>query len=312
MDMRFFSRVPRIDFMGMRRPWVILSILLTIGSIALVGTRGLNLGLDFTGGVLVELGYEQTVELDEVRAALDRAGVGTPSVQYFGTSTDVLIRMAPGEVEDSAEISTAIIDALRAAGQTPDIRRVEFVGSTVGEELAVDGALAALFALIGILAYVAFRFEWKFALGAIAATAHDAIVVLGWFALLGLEFDLTVLAALLAIIGYSLNDTIVIFDRIRENFLDMRNATASEVINFSVNQTLARTAVTSGTTLFVLFSLFVLGGAVVHNFSIALIAGIIVGTYSSVFVASAILIALGASREDLLPKVDDEELDEMP
>ncbi|MFP5358539.1 MAG: protein translocase subunit SecF [Gammaproteobacteria bacterium] len=310
--MRFFSRVPRFDFMAIRRPMMAVSILLTVLALGLVLGKGLHLGLDFTGGALVEIGYERPVELNTLRADLDAAGLSSAVVQYFGTTSDVLIRLVPEDAESSADLSNRIIAALTAGGEPLELRRVEFVGPQVGDELAVDGALAAIFALIGILVYVAFRFEWKFALGSIVATLHDAILVLGWFALFGLEFNLTVLAAILALIGYSLNDTIVVYDRIRENFLEQRRASALEVVNLSVNQTLARTIITGGTTLFVLTSLFFLGGTVVHEFSIALIVGIIVGTYSSVFVASAMVIFLGVSREDLLPPQDDEEIDALP
>lgn len=310
--MRILSRVPHIDFMRLRKAMALLSLGLLVGSIALLLIRGLNLGIDFSGGVLVELGYDEAVELEPIRTALVNAEMSSATVQYFGTSSDVLIRMAPdASVEDPAQVSGQVLQALEGVGHTPDVRRIEFVGAAVGDELAVDGALAALFALIGILVYVAFRFEWKFALGAVAATAHDAIVVLGWFALLGLEFDLTVLAAVLATIGYSLNDTIVQYDRVRENFLDMRRAEPAEIINAAVNQVMPRTIVTSGTTLFVLLSLFVLGGAVVHNFAIALIAGVIVGTYSTIFLASGTLLALGVKHEDLLPP-EEKEVDEMP
>lgn len=310
--MQLFATNPNIDFMRVRWPAGIFSILLLVASIVLLATRGLNPGIDFKGGVLVELGYEQPVELSSVRQALSDAQLGSASVQYFGTQTDVLVRMAPDETADAAAISDRILAALRTVGQSPEMRRVEFVGAAVGDELAIDGALAALFALIGILIYVAFRFEWKFAVGAIAATSHDAIIVLGWFSLLGLEFDLTVLAAVLATIGYSLNDTIVVYDRVRERFLDLRRSEPVEVINSAVNQTLARTIVTSGTTLFVLLALFFLGGTVVHNFSTALIVGILVGTYSSIFVASGLLPMLGVKHEDLLPPQDEDEVDELP
>lgn len=310
--MRALSRLPHFNFMGVRKAAALLSVFLLVGSVALLLIRGLNLGIDFSGGVLVEIGYDEPVLLEEIRGALDAAELGSATVQFFGTEREVLIRLAPEEgVEESAEISSQILRALEAVGHSPDMRRIEFVGAAVGDELAVDGALAALFALIGILIYVAFRFEWKFALGAIGATAHDAIIVLGWFALLGLEFDLTVLAAVLATIGYSLNDTIVVYDRVRENFLEMRRSEPLEVINAAVNQVLPRTIVTSGTTLFVLFSLFFFGGQVVHNFSIAMIAGVVIGTYSSVFIASTALLALGVKHEDLLPP-EEKGADEMP
>lgn len=309
--MRILSRAPRIDFMAIRKPMLVVAILTTLVSIALIAGRGLNFGLDFTGGVLVEVAYPESVELEPIRARIDALELGSTTVQYFGTSSDVMIRAAPQENEGADQVSTRILEALAADGQRPELRRVEFVGPQVGEELANDGALAALIAIIGILIYVAFRFEWKFAFGAIVATVHDAVLVLGVFALLGLEFDLTVLAAILALIGYSLNDTIVVYDRIRENFLEARKADTVEVVNLSVNQTLARTIVTGGTTLFVLLSLFFLGGAAVHNFSIALILGIVIGTYSSIFIASAMVVVLGVTREDMLPP-QEEVLDESP
>ncbi|ULQ46876.1 protein translocase subunit SecF [Flagellatimonas centrodinii] len=309
--MRLLSRVPNINFMAIRRPMLAFAVVTTLVSLALVGLRGLNFGLDFSGGVLVEVVYAESVALDPVRARLDDAGLTGATVQYFGSSTDVMIRLGPDAAEGAGQISTRILEALSADGPALEVRRVEFVGPQVGDELATDGALAALFAIIGILIYVAFRFEWKFAVGSIVATVHDAFLVLGWFALLGIEFDLTVLAAILALIGYSLNDTIVVYDRIRENFIDQRRASTVDVVNLSVNQTLARTIVTGGTTLFVLTALFFLGGSAVHGFSIALIVGILVGTYSSVFIASSMVLVLGVTREDLLPP-QDEEIDETP
>lgn len=309
--MRMLSRVPNINFMAIRRPMLAFAVVTTLVSLALVGLRGLNFGLDFSGGVLVEVVYAESVALDPVRARLDDAGLTGATVQYFGSSTDVMIRLGPDAAEGAGQISTRILEALSADGPALEVRRVEFVGPQVGDELATDGALAALFAIIGILIYVAFRFEWKFAVGSIVATVHDAFLVLGWFALLGIEFDLTVLAAILALIGYSLNDTIVVYDRIRENFIDQRRASTVDVVNLSVNQTLARTIVTGGTTLFVLTALFFLGGSAVHGFSIALIVGILVGTYSSVFIASSMVLVLGVTREDLLPP-QDEEIDETP
>jgi preprotein translocase subunit SecF len=308
--MRILSRVPNIDFMAIRKPMLAFAIVISLISLLLIGTRGLNFGLDFTGGVLVEVAYPESVELDPIRERVADLELGSATVQYFGTSSDVMIRVAPQEDEGADAISNRILEALAADGLKPELRRVEFVGPQVGEELAEDGALAALIAIIGILIYVAFRFEWKFAVGSIVATVHDALLVLGLFALLGIEFDLTVLAAILALIGYSLNDTIVTYDRIRENFLEARRADTLDVVNLSVNQTLARTIVTGGTTLFVLLSLYSLGGAAVHGFSIALIAGIIVGTYSSIFIASSMVIVLGITREDMLPP--QEEVDETP
>lgn len=309
--MRYFSRETHIKFMGVRKPMMFISTLLVLGSIALLLTRGLNFGIDFQGGVLVEVGYPDAVVLDEVRSALNNGGFAGASVQFFGTSSDVLIRLAPEAAQSTAQISDEVVRVLSAEEPGLELRRIEFVGPQVGEELAVDGGLAALFALILILIYVAFRFEWKFSVGAVAATAHDAIIVLGLFSLLGLEFDLSVLAAVLAVIGYSLNDTIVVFDRIRENFLEARKGEPLEIADAAINQTLSRTVVTGVTTLVVLSALFFYGGEILHGFSIALIAGIIVGTYSSVFIASAVVLGLGLTREDMLPPTQ-EELDEMP
>lgn len=309
--MRIFSRVPSIDFMRTRKPMLALSALLLIVSVVALAQRGMNFGIDFSGGVLVEVGYPQPVVLDELRDTLDNGGFQGATVQYFGTRSDVLIRLAPDDSESSDELSDRIFGVLEAQNPDVELRRVEFVGPQVGEELAVDGGLAAMFALILILIYIAFRFEWKFAIGAVAATAHDAVLVLGFFSLLQIEFDLSALAAVLAVIGYSLNDTIVVFDRVRENFLGSRSGGPLEIINGAVNQTLARTVVTGVTTLIVLICLFLYGGEILRGFSDALIVGIIVGTYSSIFVASAVVVQLGITREDLLPPTQ-EELDEMP
>ena len=306
--MKLLSENLAFDFLGKRRIAGVLSVVLIVLSLTSLGVRGLNFGIDFTGGVLIEVGYPQAAELPAIRAALETAGFDDLTVQHFGTARDVLIRLVPTEDESSADLSTRVLNALQT--QQPDIamRRVEFVGPQVGEELTEKGALAMLYALIGILIYVAIRFQWKFALGSVAALAHDVVITLGVFSGLFLPFDLTVMAALLAVIGYSLNDTIVVFDRIRENFLRMRKAIPIDVMNVSINQTLARTLMTSLTTLLVLIALFSLGGEVIHGFATALIVGVVVGTYSSVFVASATALSLGVTREDLLPpKLDEDE-----
>ena len=288
------------DFMGKRKLALILSLVLIAIAIAAIAMRGLNLGIDFTGGTLVEVGYTESVELESVRQALSAGGYGDAIVQHFGTSKDVLIRLPVADNDDDkAQLSNNVLDSLAATG-APEMRRVEFVGPQVGDELRDKGGLAMLYALIGILIYVALRFEWRFSLGSVAALIHDVILVVGFFAITQIEFDLTVLAALLAVIGYSLNDTIVVFDRIRENFRRLRKATSEGVINTSINQTLSRTLMTSITTLLVLIALFVFGGEVIHSFSIALIVGVIVGTYSSIYVASSALIALDVSKEDLM------------
>ena len=290
-----------IDFMGKRKLALIFSLTLIIISIAAMFMRGLNLGIDFTGGTLVEVGYAQAVELEVIREALDANNFKDAIVQHFGTAKDVLIRLPVLDVDDDkAELSNNVLDALAATGSL-EMRRVEFVGPQVGDELRDKGGLAMLYALIGILIYVALRFEWRFSLGSVAALIHDVVLVVGFFALSQVEFDLTVLAALLAVIGYSLNDTIVVFDRIRENFRVIRKGTSESVINTSINQTLARTLMTSITTLLVLVALFLFGGEVIHAFSIALIVGVIVGTYSSIYVASSSLLTLNVSKEDLMP-----------
>ncbi len=299
--MRLFAKTTQFDFLGKRRLAMVLSLALLVTSVVSIATRGLNLGLDFTGGTLVEVAYPEAVDLEAVRGRLAEAGFTSPLVQYFGTARDVLIRLAPKEGLNSSEISSTVIDALRAAEPGVELRRVEFVGPQVGEELTEDGGLAVLYALLGILVYVTLRFEKRFAVGAVAALIHDVLITVGLFSLFQLPFDLTVLAAILAVIGYSLNDTIVVFDRVRENFRKIRKGSAEEVMNVSINETLSRTLITSLTTLFVLFALFFLGGEVIHGFATALIAGIFVGTYSSIYVASTAALALGVSRMDMLP-----------
>lgn len=290
-----------IDFMGKSKLGVIFSSLLIIASIGSFIVNGLNFGIDFTGGTLVELGYEQAVELDSVRTAFGDSEYNDAIVQYFGSADDVLIRIAPREGMNSSEISNDLIRLLQGAGQTVDMRRVEFVGPQVGEDLTEDGGLAMIYALFGILIYVALRFQMRFALGAIAALVHDVIITFGFFSVTQMDFDLTVVAAILAVIGYSLNDTIVVFDRIRENFRRMRKITPAEVLNISINQTLSRTLMTSGTTLMVLAALFIFGGEIIHAFSTALIVGIVIGTYSSIFIASPVTLALGVTKQDLMP-----------
>ena len=307
--MQFLKDNLNINFMGKRKLALIISLALIVISIAAMIMRGLNLGIDFTGGTLVEVGYNGSVELGPVREALKSSGYDDAIVQHFGTSKDVLIRLPVLDADDDkAKLSNRVLDALASTGK-PEMRRVEFVGPQVGDELRDKGGLAMLYALIGILIYVALRFEWRFSLGSVAALIHDVILVVGFFAITQIEFDLTVLAALLAVIGYSLNDTIVVFDRIRENFRRIRKGTSESILNTSINQTLSRTLMTSLTTLLVLVALFIFGGEVIHSFSIALIVGVIVGTYSSVFVASSSLLALNVSKEDLMP-VEKENLNE--
>lgn len=290
-----------INFMGQRGIAVAFSIFMIIGSFAGLWMKGLNFGIDFTGGTIIELSYPSPVDLKELRSDLVNANYGEAVAQHFGSAEDVLIRIAPREGLNSAQLSNQVLDALKASGENDiTLRRVEFVGPQVGDELTQDGALAVLYALFGILIYVALRFEWRFSVGSVMALVHDVIITVGVFAWTQMQFDLTVLAAILAVIGYSLNDTIVVFDRVRENFRTMRDTNPVDVTNVAVNQMLARTIMTSMTTLVVLLALFFLGGEIIHGFATALIVGIFVGTFSSTYVASAIALWLGVSKEDLM------------
>ena len=313
-----------IDFLGKRKLAMVFSLALIIISLGSLMTRGLSFGIDFTGGTLVEVTYQDTVAIDDVRDTLSSSGFEDAVVQYFGTAKDVMIRVPLKSDMKGAQVSEKIMLSLHekqgefvtdtdpiskqqtcsADGQRQvcqvQMQRVEFVGPQVGDELANQGGLAMLYALFGILAYVAFRFEWRFAVGSVAALVHDVIITVGVFSVFQLEFTLTVLAALLAVIGYSLNDTIVVFDRIRENFRKMRKETPLNIMNTSINQTLPRTILTSLTTLLVLISLFIFGGDIIHNFSVALILGVVIGTYSSIFIASPVVLSLGVSRDNLL------------
>ena len=300
--MEIFKKATHIDFMGKRKLAIVFSLLLMAVSIGALVTRGLNFGLDFTGGTLIEVGYEQPVDLHEVRAALDKVGFGDAVVQHFGTSKDVLVRLAPRDGEDSEVLGDKVLQVLNTASEGEvKMRRQEYVGPQVGNELRDDGGLAMIIALAFILVYVMARFEYRFALGSIAALIHDVMITLGFFALFQFEFDLTTMAAVLAVIGYSLNDTIVVFDRIRENFRKMRKDAPRQVINTSINQTLSRTLMTSGTTLLVVFAMFFIGGQLIHSFSLALIVGIMVGTYSSIYVASTVALALKVTSASLMP-----------
>lgn len=299
--MEFFKKTTHINFLGQRKSAAVISGLLIILSIAAIVTKGFNFGVDFTGGTLVEVGYDQPIEPQVVRDALSGTAFADAQVQAYGTANDILIRLAPRGDKSSAALSNAVIQTLRDAGQQVELRRVEFVGPQVGEELTEDGGLAMLYALIGILIYVGLRFETRLAVGSVAALMHDVILVLGFFSITGMSFDLTVLAAILAVIGYSLNDTIVVFDRVRENFRFLRERPPIEVFNISLNQTLSRTIMTGVTTLLVLLALFFYGGETMQGFSVALILGVLVGTYSSIYVASAISLALGVSKQDLMP-----------
>ncbi|MET0108143.1 MAG: protein translocase subunit SecF [Candidatus Thiodiazotropha sp.] len=312
--MQILNKEARYDLMGKRNLALVLSGILLLISLGAIIVRGLNLGIDFTGGTLVEVGYPQAVELPIVREALAKDGFGDAVIQHFGTSKDVLVRLAPREDIESAVLSDRAFTAMQSIAPNVDLRRVEFVGPQVGDELTEDGGLAMLYALIGILIYVGLRFEYRFAVGSVIALVHDVLITIGFFALFQVEFDLPVLAAVLAVIGYSLNDTIVVFDRIRENFRKIRKGEAASIINTSVNQTLSRTLITSGTTLLVLAALFLFGGEIIHGFALALIVGVVIGTYSSIYVASSSVLFMGVSRADLMPvqKEDDGAQEEAP
>ncbi len=290
-----------IDFMGRRKWALVFSTVVILTAIFSVITKGMSLGIDFTGGTLVEVGYQQTAELKQVRQALTESDFSGATVQHFGSPRDVLVRLAPRDDVSSADLSNRAFAAIKDLAGGADLRRVEFVGPQVGDELTEDGGLAMLYALIGILIYVALRFEYRFAVGSVIALVHDVLITIGVFALFQIEFDLPVLAAILAVIGYSLNDTIVVYDRIRENFRRMRKGTPQEIINVSLNQTLSRTLVTSITTLVVLIALFLFGGEIIHGFALALIVGVVIGTYSSIYVASSAVLSLGISKADLMP-----------
>jgi len=291
----------QFNFMGMRKVTSIVSASLIIFSISTLSYQGLNLGIDFTGGTLVEVGYPEAVNLDKLRQSFSDSEFNDVAIQYFGSAKEILIRMPPQQGLNSADVSSKLLDLLSSNNFSAEMRRVEFVGPQVGEELREDGGLAMLYALLCIMVYVAFRFQMRFSVGAVSALIHDVIITLGFFSITRFNFDLTILAALLAVIGYSLNDTIVVFDRVRENFRKIRDKTPVEVFNISLNQTLSRTLMTSFTTLLVLIALFLLGGEIIHGFSMALIFGVLIGTYSSIYIASPVTLMLGIKKEDLMP-----------
>jgi preprotein translocase subunit SecF len=299
--------------MGRRRAAAWLSAVLILVSAVSLATRGLNWGLEFTGGVLAELTFDGPVALESVRGTLAQAGYGDALVQSFGTASEVLVRLPPVETSDQAsQLVQNVLSALREAGHGVELLRPpEFIGSQVGSDLAEQGALAMLFAMIMIFIYVMFRFRWKFAAGALAALVHDVIITVGFFSLMGFTVDLSVLAAVLAVIGYSLNDSVVVYDRIRENFHTIRRGTTFDIVNTSLNQTLSRTIITGLTTLLVLFALLLLAGETLFGFSVALIVGIIIGTYSSIYVGGAAVLFLNVAQTDMLPPKR-EEVDSMP
>jgi preprotein translocase subunit SecF len=313
--MRILSKKPSINFLGLsrRRIALALSAIVVVVSLVSLATRGLEFGIDFTGGILLEVGYAEAADVEEIRQDLFAAGFDDAQVQLFGAANDVLVRLPPQEGSDPRQIREQLQSILAAGGKEIDLRRVESVSPQVGSELAEQGSFAMIIALLLIFAYVMFRFQWKFAAGAVAALVHDVIVTVGFFSIFSLPFDLTVVAAVLAVIGYSLNDTVVAFDRIRENFFKLRGVSAEDSMNTSINEMLARTLITGLTTLLVLVALLVFGGESIAPFSIALIVGIIVGTYSSIYTASATALLLGVNAQDLIEPIKDPDLiDDLP
>ncbi|MGH8562827.1 MAG: protein translocase subunit SecF [Gammaproteobacteria bacterium] len=300
--MDFFKTTPKLDFMGKRRVAIGLSVVLFVLSFIAFATRGLNFGIDFTGGTLIEVAYDRVVDLGEVRKQLAAAGFDAAIVQHVGSAKGVIVRIPPRAGMQSVEISNRVLDALKKdTPTTVEMRQVEFVGPQVGEELVEDGGLALIFALFGILVYVALRFELRLAVASVIATVHDLLLTTGLVSVLGLQFDLTMLAAILTVAGYSINDTIVVFDRIRENFRKLRRESPLEVMNRSINETLLRTLITGPTSLMVLTALYFLGGDVIDDFALTLIIGVVIGTFSSIYIASPIALLLGVSRTDLMP-----------
>ncbi|HEY4126654.1 MAG TPA: protein translocase subunit SecF [Gammaproteobacteria bacterium] len=309
--MEFFHNVPHINFLGVRKAAMGMSVVVLIAAIASLAVRGLNFGVDFTGGVTVQVAYPSSVDLNKVRGALAAGGFENAIAQNYGTPEEVLIRLqAKGQSEKDA--GEKVLQALQKSSPEVKLEQVNFVGPEVGKDLATKGALAFTVTLFGILIYIVLRFEWRLALGAVAATLHDVVFVVGFFSLLHIEFDLNVLASVLAVMGYSVNDTVVVFDRIREDFRKIRKGSPIEIMNTAINETLSRTIMTSGVTLLVVIALLVLGGPILHGFSLALFVGIIVGTYSSIYIASATALMLGVSKSDLMPTQKDKVVDDMP
>ncbi|QMT59694.1 MULTISPECIES: protein translocase subunit SecF [unclassified Legionella] len=295
--MEFFNPNSNVDFMGARRWTAIFSILIFVLSIGALAIHGLKWGLDFTGGTQIEVSYSSAADLPSIRESLSKAGFKEAQVVSYGTSKDVLISIAPREDKEQARLVEQVMSALPGASK----QRVDFVGPQVGQELATKGALAVVVSLLATMIYIAMRFEYRLAVSSAVALVHDPVLILGIFAFFGIEFDLKALAGLLAVIGYSLNDTIVVFDRVRENFVKIRRSSSIEIMNISINQTLSRTIMTSMLTLFVVVALFIYGGEAIHGFSLALIIGIVIGTYSSIYVAGALAVAMGLDRKDFMP-----------
>lgn len=305
--MEFFKQNTKIDFMGARNWTTLFSAIMLIGSILSVIIHGINWGLDFTGGMQLEVTYQKTADLPQIRQQLTEAHFKEAVVQSYGSSESVLISIGPQKDLNAQQLRDKMLSALPGA----KLQRIEYVGPQIGEELATKGAFALVISMIGILIYIALRFEYRFGISAVLALVHDPLLILGIFAFFDLEFNLPALAALLTVVGYSLNDTIVVFDRVRENFRKIRKSSPVEIMNLSINQTLSRTIMTSGLTLLVVIALLVYGGELLHSFSIALIVGILVGTYSSIYVAGTLAVAMGLNRADLLPKAP-QKTDDMP
>ncbi len=305
--MEFFNPNSNVDFMGARRWTAIFSVLIFVLSIGALTIHGLKWGLDFTGGTQIEVSYSSAADLPLIRESLGKAGFKEAQVVSYGTSKDVLISIAPREDKEQSRLVDQVMSALPGAAK----QRVDFVGPQVGQELATKGALAVVVSLLATMIYIAMRFEYRLAVSSAVALIHDPVLILGIFAFFGIEFDLKALAGLLAVIGYSLNDTIVVFDRVRENFVKVRRSSPVEIMNISINQTLSRTIMTSMLTLFVVVALFVYGGEAIRGFSLALIIGIVIGTYSSIYVAGALAVAMGLDRKDFMPN-QRKEVDERP
>jgi preprotein translocase subunit SecF len=311
--MEIFHKKTSYPFMATRKRWYTVSAVLILGSLVSLAIQGLNFGIDFTGGVVMEFTFPKAADLEKVRADLEGAGFGDAAVQSFGTANDVLVRLLPQEKQDVNRIGQSVLAAVQAHEPGVELRRTEVVGPQVGQELAEKGALAVLFTFVLILAYVAVRFQWKLGVGAIVAALHDPIIILGFFSITGMVFDLPALAAILAVIGYSLNDTVVVFDRLRERFLSMRKGTSEQVIDTAINETLSRTIMTSFTTMITVLALLFFGGEILRGFSTALTIGIVVGTYSSIYIASAMALDLKLSATDLMPvQREKDAVDEMP
>lgn len=311
--MEFFHKVPNLPFLKLKKYTFAASIIVFIIAVVSLSIHGLNFAVDFTGGVTVQVVYPQPANLQAIRGALATAGYQDVIAQTYGTPEEVLIRLQPKKGVSGKDTGNDVVGLLQKATPGVILQQVNFVGPEVGRDLATKGALAFVLTLAGILIYIIFRFEWRLAVGGVVATLHDVVFVIGFFSVFHLEFDLNVLAAVLAVMGYSVNDTVVVFDRIREDFRIMRKGDPLDIIDLAINQTLSRTIITSGTTLLVVIALLILGGPVLHGFSIALLVGIIVGTYSSVYIASAVALVLGVSKKDLMVKVKTEKkIDDMP